>query len=68
MKISKAFQIGAANLSVVIKQVVDNRITPEKVTDSIRKYFPAATSRFADLWRPDAIGNAVKAVTMERFG
>ena len=68
MKISKAFQIGAANLSVVIKQAVDSRSTPEKVTDSIRKYFPAVTSRFVDLWRPDAIGNSVKVAVVERLG
>lgn len=67
MKISKAFQIGAANLSVVIKQAVDSRSTPEKVSDSIRKYFPAVTSRFVDLWRPDAIGNAVTVAVVERF-
>ena len=66
-KISKAFQIGAANLSVAIKQSMESKATSEKVADSIRKYFPAITARFSDLWRPDAIGNIVKATSAERL-
>jgi len=66
-KIAKVFQIGAANLSVALKQSLDmNGITSDKVGDSIKKFFPALMGRYYDLWRPDAIGNVVQVAPSER--
>eukprot|EP01038_Epipyxis_sp_PR26KG_P013999 gene13999-18775_t len=56
-RISKAFQIGAANLTVALKQAIENPSTSYQV---IRNFFPAVVARFGDDWRPDAIGNSVK--------
>jgi len=65
-KIAKAFQIGAANLSVALKQSLDVKGTAaESAGDSIKKYFPALMGRYYDLWRPDAIGNIVQAAPAE---
>lgn len=56
MRLSKAFQIGAANLSVFLKQSNENLLTSFNV---IKNYFPAVSARFVDDWRPDAVGNSV---------
>eukprot|EP00597_Dinobryon_sp_UTEXLB2267_P011396 CAMPEP_0170131784 /NCGR_PEP_ID=MMETSP0020_2-20130122/23479_1 /TAXON_ID=98059 /ORGANISM="Dinobryon sp., Strain UTEXLB2267" /LENGTH=1331 /DNA_ID=CAMNT_0010366975 /DNA_START=37 /DNA_END=4032 /DNA_ORIENTATION=+ len=56
MRLAKAFQIGAANLSVFLKQSNENLINSFNV---IKNYFPAVSARFVDDWRPDAINNSV---------
>jgi hypothetical protein len=54
--IAKAFQIGAMNLSVVLKQSNDNM---KSARDLINSYFPAVLSKFSNNYRPDAIGNSI---------
>ena len=56
MRLTKAFQIGAANLSVFLKQSVENL---QNSFNLIKNYFPAVSARFIDDWRPDAVGTSI---------
>lgn len=54
-KIAKAFQIGTANLSAVLRQGLDTLGAAP-----IIGFFPVIKSRFVDNWRPDAISNSIE--------
>ena len=56
MRLTKAFQIGAANLSVFLKQTTESL---QNSSNLIKNYFPAVSARFIDDWRPDALQNSV---------
>jgi hypothetical protein len=56
MRLTKAFQIGAANLSVFLKQSTESL---QSSSNLIKNYFPALSARFIDDWRPDAVRNSV---------
>jgi hypothetical protein len=64
-KISKAFQIGAANLSILLKRTMDG--SKDSFSGCLRSYFPVVYARFSEFWRPDAIGNVVKLNPTARY-
>eukprot|EP01038_Epipyxis_sp_PR26KG_P005818 gene5818-8024_t len=59
-RITKAFQTGALNLGVLLKQTVENQHTSQII---FKNFFPSVCQRFGEDWRPDALGNTIKNTT-----
>jgi hypothetical protein len=57
----KAFQIGTANLAVILTAAATATTTGNALTGAAdaRTFFPACMARFKDQWRPDAVGNVI---------